>query len=411
MRRGGAIGAVVILASLLLMVAGFGRSLPDAKEQVAKANSFSRGPIGHHAFIAFLKELGYSVRISRSPRRQPADDETLFLLEPDPGQGGELLDAARKRGGRVFVALPKWRGGSVVAGRRVFRLVSEDRAARALTPWTELPIVGRDAQLGVPFSVQDEGGSRWPVRLKPAQTLFEDRWITPLLRCDAGLILGRIRGAGGAQVYCLTDPGLLSNRGLRQIDNARLMAHILEQVVGPSGRIVVDETIHGFQSRPNLLQALTRWPLGFLSLQIVVLLLVLIWLSSQRFGGLRRSDQGIQAGKGALIDNIARLQCYAGHLRHALGRYYAHALREVARGEHLSGNDPAELETELDRRRELRGLRPETAELGSQVRAVAKPRREGSASSEADLLALAGRIDSWMKEMNDGPKRTLRSRG
>lgn len=391
-----AVGGISLLSAVFWGV--FGADVVGVRS--ARADSFSRSALGHHALVRLLRELDVPVVVSRFDSGHRARRSAVLVLA-EPGLDMDtdrdmraLRRAVRAAGGAVLV-LPKWRGkedperpGWIseawlrpeeqvdelldvfdVVGARVVR-------PKAATGWrTEL--VDEAPRLTVPQLLRVDPGSG----------------LTALVHCREGVLFGRLESHRGT-LYVLSDPDVLANHGLGRGRNAELAVRMLDVARSERQTVVIDETFHGHVLEPSVYRALFDFPLLLATLQAVLTLVVLLWSGMGRFGAPAPAKAELRPGKAFLIDNIAALLRYGGHSVDVLQRYLRAVQHEVGRRLHLPprlDDDAARawLERYGAQRRVTVGLERLRSEVGR-----ATPER---------VLPLAGRIYRWREEMIHGP--------
>jgi hypothetical protein len=364
----------------------------------ARADSFSRSALGHHALVELLRELEIPVVVSRFDSGHRAGRAALLVLaEPQLGDSSTRdADALRRTvaaAGGALLVLPKWRG---VDDPERPGWIAEASLRPAEEPNEFLDIVGvEDARVVRPAATTD-----WRTELvdgapslSAPQLLLRAGSVTGLVHCSEGILFGRVEMHVGS-LYVLSDPDVLANHGLGRGLNAALAARMLEIARSEQQAVVIDETFHGHVQEPSVHRALFDFPLLLSTLQALLTLLVLLWSGMGRFGAPAPAEVAIQPGKAFLIDNIASLLRYGGHSVDVLKRYLRAAQHEVGQRLHL----PARLGAEdahawLERYGEQRRVTERLERLRNEV---------GRASRER-VLPLAGRIHRWREEMIHGP--------
>jgi hypothetical protein len=381
-----AVTGVSFLALLLWSV--FGRELVPARS--SEADSFSRSALGHLAFVELLKELEVPTVVSRFNSGAKARDSALLVVaEPRVGRNDarhRMLLGMIAQAERTLLVLPKWRGKE-----------SEEQpgfiqSAELLEQWeveAVLDAIDADVELvrvppGEPVSWRSgEIGATPDIR---APQLLRGRVSGASVRCAQGVLLGRIQTRRGS-VFVLSDPDLLSNHGLVRPGNALAVMGMLDLARGEQDAVVIDETLHGFGKEPSLFRSLFEFPLGLATIQALFAAAVLLWGAMGRFGAPQPAAPPFEAGKKALIGNIAALLAYGGHGAHALRRYLDGSVAEVRAALHVpAGLKAAEAEERLDRAHGAIRLR----ELRALATKETKDRRR--------ILAIARRIHRWREE-------------
>jgi hypothetical protein len=367
----------------------------------ARADSFSRSALGHHAFVRLLRALDVPVFVSRFDSGGRAGRGALLVLLEPRLTGSALRDADAllrtvSGPGRALVVLPKWHGTEdperpgwiaqaallpeevAAAVLDAFNLDGEIvRPAAPPTNWrTELTRVGPDL---------------------PYPQLLSAQRLRGLVTCDQGILFGYVNMYWGT-LYVLADPDLFSNHGLGRGANAALTLRILEVARSRRETVVVDETFHGHLQEPSVFRALFDFPLVLATLQALLTMGVLLWAAMGRFGAPAPFRPALEPGKEFLIGNIASLLRFGGQSVHVLQRYLRGAQAEVGRRLHL----PARLSA-TDAREWLRQV---GAQRRVSVRLEKLEEEVGKATRRRRnerVLPIAERIYRWREEMIHGP--------
>jgi hypothetical protein len=160
-----------------------------------------------------------------------------------------------------------------------------------------------------------------------------------------------------------------------------------------------DETIHGFEQRPNLLKAAFELPFGIVTLSSAVAILLAIWGGVMRFGRAEPGQRALQPGKVTLIRTTADLLRQAGRKSGAvelvLMRYLRTQIADmVARLNGPRGLDENRQIAWLD---DLAGARRLRSRLQPIVAAVEAAARPGS-TDPARAMRLAADLHAWKQE-------------
>ncbi|HEX5137200.1 MAG TPA: DUF4350 domain-containing protein [Planctomycetota bacterium] len=385
-----AVAGVSFLALLLWGI--FGPELVPARS--SGADSFSRSALGHHAFVELLHELRVPVVVSRFNSGRKARDAALLVVL-EPGIGGSetrrrTLLGMIGQADRTLIVLPKWRG-----------IESEEdpgfiESAELVQPWEVeevLRAIGADVNLvrvppGDPVSWRAGEVGATPDIVAPQ--LLRGNIGGKSATCAQGVLLGRVSTPRG-NVFILSDPDLLSNHGLMRPGNALATMGMLALARGEQDAVVIDETLHGFGKEPSLFRSLFEFPLGLATIQALFAAATLLWAAMGRFGAPHPAPPPHEAGKKALIGNIAALLAYGGHGAHALRRYLDGAVAEVRGALHVPAElKAAEAEARLDRAHGSIRL----GDLRELVRKESTDRRH--------ILAIARRVHRWREETIGG---------
>ncbi len=378
-----AAGLVMMLGFLL--VSGYGDLIDRQRGNTPSPSS--RFGTGFHALNQLIEKSGGKVTLSGDPAARP--DNGLMILTPNLAtKPAELTTALKEAAGEnapVLIILPKW-----TARPQPLRMGREERVG-AISART---IQAMLAQLAVVTVRQGGKGALRPntsLDFPPfrnpeaIQSISGPKVATLLAAPDGSAVLAEIRGT---HTYILTDPDLLNNFGLAHRRNARAAIAMLA-ALDPDhpGQIVFDTMLPYGPGGRNLVQLMFEPPFVGVTIALFVATLLAGLATLSRFGPPRREPRAVAFGKRALIENIVSLARRAGRTRDG-GDAYADTIRDWA-ARHLAL--PRTLQGEaLDAH--LDSLRTETpyAEWAARTR---------SASSEAELLHAAQKLDDWRKEV------------
>jgi hypothetical protein len=232
----------------------------------------------------------------------------------------------------------------------------------------------------------------------PTIQLLPENGFRPLISCRGGVLLAETSRRRN-RVLVLSDPDILSNAGIGRAENAALVVSIIEYLRGSDGAVVVDETIHGHERAPSIWRELLGFPLVVIMAQALVVLAILLWVGTGRFGAPQRPEPTLEPGHRFLIENTAELVRYRGQLGAALTPYLQTTVHSVRRALGAPPDlDGAALSAWLDRVGRARGTTDRLGDLEKLTRQVAKqPIRA------ARVIANAARIDRWRREILHGP--------
>jgi hypothetical protein len=177
-----------------------------------------------------------------------------------------------------------------------------------------------------------------------------------------GALVGEIV-RDGRKILVLSDPDLLSNRGLGRGDNSLFMLAMIERLRmwnndDPGAPLVFDERSHGWQeARGSPLRLLLfTFPFSIVTALICCSAILLVLSGAGRFGVPRPYVHTLGFGRANLIDNSARLLDYGGHHEAVLRRYARMTVRAAALALHAPGGlDENEMIGWLDKAGAARG--------------------------------------------------------
>jgi hypothetical protein len=234
----------------------------------------------------------------------------------------------------------------------------------------------------------------------------------------------------------LSDPDVIANHGLARPSNAALAVAIINRLrevassasaTGPrekatdAGKVVFDETMHGYVAKPlSPFFLLFSFPFVVATAQAGIAVALLLWATMARFGAPQSVPAPLSAGRGGLLQNMAKLIEFTGHQPVMVARYVRETVREVSRALHapreLSG--PA-LIAWLQRVGGARGVDIDCGALieeagrlapaawvsgGEEPRRAAQGTRTGRRDAAA-LVRLARDTHRWKGEILDGRAR------
>ena len=266
---------IISLALTLLIAVSFFRQ-KSATQRSPQApdveyTSYSAGEHGTKALYMVLGKLGYEVkRLRMSHLTEMRSGGLAIALAPDQpvldeAYAEELLDWTRS--GNVLIFAPG---------------EPDDQLAEALGIQLDQ---GQPSEVHIaPFELTDlsagikslavESGDRISTRRADAVQHFGD---------DAGGVMISLREGDGTAIV-LSDPYLLTNVGLPESDNLKLLVNILLSYVGDRKTVYFDEYHHGFGRQPSVLHLLKGTSLGWALLQVAAAMILLLYSRSQRFG-------------------------------------------------------------------------------------------------------------------------------
>lgn len=322
------VALVGILAFVAMLV--LGAYAPDLRSgRNGGAHALSNAATGFSGIVRLAQATGRNPLVARA--EQMFETEDLVVLTPEFGatEMGHIL--ARRTGKPTLVVMPKWvtladpshPGWVRAAG---FKPASD--LARVLAP-------------GFPVRVERRRSGGRPLTTVPKHAPAELRFLAPgPLQTASGpgtepIVTdpeGRpvLLKVGDRPLYLLTDPDLLSNRGMADRRQAAAALAMLDFLNSTGARsLVFDVTLHGLGRSRSPLRLLFDPPFLAVTLAVAAALLLAGLQALARFGPPRRPERAIAFGKAALIDNAAALVRQARR-EAALGGRYAEMIRERA---------------------------------------------------------------------------------
>lgn len=381
------------------------------------ANSYSRSAIGHMGFVELLRRQGFTVIVSKHESAAKARDGALLVLA-EPLTRRAVADDGLPLAERTLLILPKWRGQTDRENLgwvgRVAQIPAESvqKTLQIVLPDATLVRPGRPVRWGE-VSLRalyrlrpnrpdnDLLWNRMRSRAAPAiaqPQLIEAPGLTPIVAGPEGVLVGGMR-VGGRWVFIISDPDLLSNHGLDDGENARHFIDAMSLFRAGDAPIVIDETIHGFSSDPNLWRKMFEPPYFVATLLAVAAIVILLWASAGRFGAPHALPEDSRVADTGLIEIGVNLLHQSGQGAEIARRYPAVILRQVTQRLHTPRHlsETARLDW-VDRVGESRGVTERYADL---LRDAESTGLTGRARREAVLRAVQ-RLYKWKQEMLDG---------
>jgi hypothetical protein len=387
------VGGVSFVLAIVLIA--FGEDLLPTS--TVEANAYSQSAIGHEAFVETLQRLGVPVLVSRGDSLVKAGPSDLLVVAEPPVEMKEdsyLLELLAAD--RVLFVLPKWRAAPDPTNRR-----RAGQVARLST--SDVNEILKIVAPGYSTTAEPHRIDWKPGRFGRGATLTEPQLVvsdglSPIIDSNLGQLLGEVEDGYG-RIWVLSDPDLISNRGLRKGDNAIIAVGIIQSLMPAGGTVIVDEVIHGFRRDPSVWRALFEFPVILVTINALTAAAVLIWVATGRFGSPAPVEPPLKAGKTTLIGNAAGLLQFGGHAAEILARYLAVTFGDVARRVHAPAQlaDGA-LDQWLDRIGRARHVHAAAAVLRRDAELATAPGRP----DDGRLLHVARDLYSWKQEMLHG---------
>jgi len=344
--RGDLIVVLLVLAAFAagnVWLARRGARAVSGLELMPVASAFNGGPSGLRGLYSAWRQFGFEVGIWRRPWSDlPSQAGLLVVASPffprDEVSSAEArqLMAWVKAGGCVLLlggpeellAAAGLRG----PGGHGYAPPTAAERRRPLSPAAPTGLMTGVEQL----SLSQE---RWRRVQSPAVVHAGDRRGPALIS----------RPLGRGQIIALSDPSALTNRHLKEADNAVLAVNLagvfsvrrLDLASLAKGPVYFDEYHHGLREKRSLASVLVRPPLLWVTLQVVLALLLFLHAASRRFGPpapLAR-ERAHRASR-EYVAAMASLYQSAGARGVVLQRLAQGFRREVARALGLSPGAP-----------------------------------------------------------------------
>jgi len=398
----GWIAAAIITFAVSLYLMGSN----DLGGDTTGPSSFSRSAIGYAGLAEVLQQLHIDVVKSRDDSLGKLTPKSVLVIaEPRPGGKTERIMRTLLTADTILLVLPKWIGRPSrdkpgwLGKAELLPSAAIEWALHLVAPKAEMLQVDKAAWQTNTFAIEPS--------LDAPIDLIRGAGLRPLIGSADAMLLGELTDHNRT-VWILSDPDIVSNHGLPRVGNAALAAAMIERLRSGAGRVVFDETIHGFAGVPtNPLALLFRFPFVIATLLGAMTVALLLWASLGRFGAPQPAPPPLNAGRQTLLQNIAKLVEFTGHQEMMIKRYVLETVRDVGRQLHAPrGLSGAALVAWLQRVGAARGVDIDCAALVGEAERLADGRRRGAASS----VRLARDIYRWRGEIVDGRSEHPRGR-
>ncbi|WP_119299562.1 hypothetical protein [Dongia deserti] len=371
---------------------------PDDPDFQVGATTYSSSAIGHKALLETLRRIDVPVIVSRFRSGEKAGSGSLLVLaEPDDNAIAKALLGGFGNVPRGLLVLPKWEGRRDLSKPRWVRKmdpVSIESVERVLDH-AQIDALIKRIQGTFTIEMPEFGGR---IELTDPQVLIDTRGLRPIVSLKGGVLIGEVRLGSGRQ-WVLSDPDLISNHGIDEADNVIVAVSMIEKLRPSSGVVIFDETIHGFEQRPNLLKTAFELPFSIVTLSSAVAILLAIWGGMMRFGRPEPGQRALQPGKVTLIRTTADLLRHAsrrsGTVELVLTRYLRAQIADmVARLNGPRGLSESRQIAWLDDLANARRLRSQLHPIAA---AIDSATRAGS-TEPGRAMRLAADLHAWKQE-------------
>jgi len=173
---------------------------------------------------------------------------------------------------------------------------------------------------------------------------------------------------------------------------------MIDALLPKGGTVIIDETMHGFEQRPNLMRTLLHPPFLPILIAAIVAALVLAWAGATRFGAPQLETEGLAAGKLTLVKSAANLLQFGTGAGNLLQSYRRLVLADAMSELHgPNGLDEAAQAAWLDRAAAHRGLAVRLGPLLERMSASGSGRIDATRA-----LRFAHELYRWKQEIVHG---------
>jgi hypothetical protein len=302
-----------VLLALVMVAAVIGRKMDPFRS----ATSYDASNDGFRAAFLLLEDLGYPVERSN----RPTGGAARFVFSPD--------DSAKE-----FEALRKWvqDGGCIVLADSTGSF---------------------SKQLGIPLEVEKQNPDPGE---QPASGEGLERINGGEVRVSwpghdgrvwakaGGAPLITVHSFGNGEVWLVHRPRVVSNKLLREADNALLLCRASEAILANrTGPLLFDEFVHGQRDRPGVIELLLRPPALAVTLQTLLFMVFLLWHHVPRFGTIQPVPPPRRRSKEEFLDAMANLLERKGDLGDAFRTARTDLARRIEEALGLPPTTPMEL--------------------------------------------------------------------
>ncbi|BCG95169.1 DUF4350 domain-containing protein [Mesorhizobium sp. 131-2-1] len=290
------------------------------------ATPLSKGGTGYAGIVEWLKLTGTPPPMARSEEDLSTRLVSGFLLivTISPDSDPAALDRIIKlRSGKdTLFVLPKWQTLPLQT-HDGWEMKIERLPEAVVNEW-----LGRiaKAKLGVGKSTIEhlDIGGHLVAAPEDMQWVADDH---PLISAGNGKAV--LIELDDKPFYILTDPDLINNAALKDLDKARAALDLIAMLEPGKGAVMFDLTLHGAGRKYDLAKLLVEPPFLALTLSILAAAALAFLHGLGRFGPPRAEGRAIAFGKRALVDTTAMLFKRAGRLEE-LGDRYGALMRQRA---------------------------------------------------------------------------------
>ncbi|HEX8370420.1 MAG TPA: DUF4350 domain-containing protein [Pyrinomonadaceae bacterium] len=166
-----------------------------------------------------------------------------------------------------------------------------------------------------------------PTPMSEVETPAQSAPVVHLANKDKTLLVDFPYGSG--QIVFLSDPYMISNAGISQVDNAQMAINV---VASRGGVIAFDEFHHGYGANENrMLAYFAGTPVAAIFVQILLLLGVVLFTQSRRFARALPAAEPNRLSKLEYVSAMAELQQRTRAYDLALENIYSEFRRTMAR--------------------------------------------------------------------------------
>jgi hypothetical protein len=291
-------------AACILVLMALAMLFGNSPQKVEPGNSYDASNKGFRAAYLLLEQLKYPVVRSK----RPAGGAARLVLFPDVAKDkGSIPDEWVQAGGVLVLA------------------DNQPHFARQLgmnlqIHQEEMP--SEEDASGPGIARLEAGADRvdWPGH-------FGTVWASA-----GGKPVITIYSRGRGQIWLVTRPDFLTNRLLRQSDNAILLCRLAEALLQErNGELCFDEYCHGMRERPGVTELLFQPPALWITLQALLLTAVVLWHYVPRFGSILALPPRRRRSREEFLEAMAALLQRKGDYAEAYHTVHEGLVRDIER--------------------------------------------------------------------------------
>jgi len=383
----------------LITLSGFADEFKDGNN--GQAHALSRSAVGYAGLVKLLGEQEYVINLKRNTNFAEGETNTLHVITLSRPVSSDVLPEM-DLDQPTLIVLPKWltrpmrtrRGWVDRLPENFPQTYGEEGFTNSFSEFVEnikFEQAGDKSDLAYNLSGRDRA---WPylqaVTFDNLQTLSGDN-LTPVVQAGRKTILAQIDDTA---IYILSEPDILNNHGLASRDRARfaneMISTILRDEFLDTDRVIFDLSLHGFNSKNNLIKVLLTPPFLTATLCLLAAGLLIGWQAFTRFGDPKDAPRDYALGKFSLADNAARFIKIAERETQMAPGYIDLIRRRTAKNMHIHNHTISEIDDILTRRSETRKMDETWSTLKTQAE---------NAQTEDALLNAAKNLHDWKQEI------------
>jgi hypothetical protein len=244
-----------------------------------------------------------------------------------PGAGGYKLSSASPTPGYGANSVNSSNSRATPTPAPVFRKGREDDDEPPPPPMPKLTPANRGSGQGIGTGQGQPPPKPAGTPMPEVETAAQNAPVIHLANKDKALLIDFPYGSG--EIVYMTDPYMVSNAGIRLVDNAQMA---INAVAARDGTIAFDEYHHGYGTNENrMLAYFAGTPVVAIFVQLALLIGVVLFTQSRRFARALPASEPNRLSKLEYVSAMAELQQRTRAYDLALENIYSEFRRTMAR--------------------------------------------------------------------------------